>query len=68
MLAQLADGYFVTRADGVLCAGIIAVANPSSMKDMREKGAQYFYEQQKRYKRVFDLLQDGNGNSKQKTN
>jgi len=68
MLAQLADGEFVTRADGVLGAGIIAGANPSSMKDMREKGAQYFYEQQKRYKRVFDLLKDGNGNSKQKTN
>jgi hypothetical protein len=56
MLAQLADGEFVTRADGVLGAGIIAGANPNSMKDMREKGAQYFYEQQKRYKRVFDLL------------
>jgi len=68
MLAQLADGEFVTRADGVLGAGIIAGANPNSMKDMREKGAQYFYEQQKRYKRLFDLLQDGNGNSKQKTN
>ena len=40
MLAQLADGEFVTRADGVLGAGIIAGANPNSMKDMREKGAQ----------------------------
>jgi len=68
MLAQLADGEFVTRADGVLGAGIIAGANPNSMKDMREKGAQYFYEQQRRYKRVFDLLKDGNGNSKQKIN
>ena len=68
MLAQLADGEFVTRADGVLGAGIIAGANPNSMKDMREKGAVYFYEQQKRYKRVFDLLKDRNGNSKQKTN
>lgn len=68
MLAQLADGEFVTRADGVLGAGIIAGGNPNSMKDMREKGAQYFYEQQKRYKRVFDLLKDRNGNSKQKTN
>ncbi len=68
MLAQLADGEFVTRADGVLGAGIIAGANPNSMKDMREKGAVYFYEQQKRYKRVFDLLQDRNGDSKQKTN
>ena len=68
MLAQLADGEFVTRADGVLGAGIIAGANPNSMKDMREKGAEYFYEQQRRYKRVFDLLQDRNGNSKQKIN
>ena len=58
MLAQLADGEFVTRADGVLGAGIIAGANPESFKDMREKGASYFYEQQKRYKRVFDLLQE----------
>jgi len=65
MLAQLADGEFVTRADGVLGAGIIAGANPNSMKDMREKGAQYFYEQQKRFKRIFDLLEKANGqNSK----
>ena len=68
MLAQLADGEFVTRADGVLGAGIIAGGNPNSMKDMREKGAQYFYEQQKRYKRVFDLLKDMNGIGKEKTN
>ena len=68
MLAQLADGEFVTRADGVLGAGIIAGANPNSMKDMREKGASYFYEQQKRYKRVFDLLKEKNGINKQKTN
>ena len=68
MLAQLADGEFETRADGVLGAGIIAGANPNSMKDMREKGAQYFYEQQKRYKRVFDLLKEANGDSKQKEN
>ena len=68
MLAQLADGEFVTRADGVLGAGIIAGANPNSIKEMREKGAEYFYEQQRRYKRVFDLLQDRNGNSKQKIN
>jgi hypothetical protein len=68
MLAQLADGEFVTRADGVLGAGIIAGANPNSIKDMREKGAEYFYEQQKRYKRVFDLLKESNGYSKQKEN
>ena len=69
MLAQLADGEFVTRADGVLGAGIRAGGNPNSMKDMREKGAQYFYEQQKRYKRVFDLLKDSrNGIGKEKAN
>jgi hypothetical protein len=68
MLAQLADGEFVTRADGVLGAGIIAGANPNSFKDMRSKGAEYFYEQQKRYKRVFDLLKDSNGNSAKKEN
>ncbi len=66
MLAQLADGEFVTRADGVLGAGIIAGANPNSMKDMREKGAEYFYEQQKRYKRVFDLLKDSHGTTAKK--
>ena len=68
MLAQLADGEFVTRADGVLGAGIIAGGNPNSIKDMREKGAAYFYEQQKRYKRVFDLLKEKDGNTQQKTN
>jgi len=57
VLAQLADGEFVTRTDGVLGAGIIAGANPKNMKQMREKGAKYFYEQQARFKRVFDLLQ-----------
>jgi len=67
MLAQLADGEFVTRADGVLGAGIIAGGNPNSMKDMREKGAQYFYEQQKRYKRVFDLL-EGSRNAQAQAN
>ena len=66
MLAQLADGEFVTRADGVLGAGIIAGANPNSMKDMREKGAQYFYDQQKKYKRVFDLIKDNNEANKEK--
>jgi hypothetical protein len=67
MLAQLADGEFVTRADGVLGAGIIAGANPKSMKDMREKGARYFYEQQKRFKRIFDLLEESR-NAKAKLN
>jgi hypothetical protein len=34
---------------------------------MREKGAQYFYEQQKRFKRIFDLL-EGSRNAKAKLN
>ena len=57
VLAQLADGEFVTRADGVLGAGILAGASPSNMKDMRKKGAKYFYDQQAKFKRIFDLLQ-----------
>ena len=56
VLAQLADGEFVTRTDGVLGAGIIAGANPKNVNDMRKKGAKFFYEQQKRFKRVFDLI------------
>lgn len=56
MLAQLADGEFVTRTDGVLGAGILAGANPSDEKQMRKMGADFFYEQQKRFKRIFDLL------------
>lgn len=56
MLAQLADGEFVTRTDGVLGAGIIAGANPKDEKEMRAKGAKFFYDQQARFKRVFDLL------------
>jgi hypothetical protein len=48
-------------------AEVIAGGNPNSMKDMREKGAQYFYEQQKRYKRVFDLL-EGSRNAKAQIN
>ena len=56
MLAQLADGEFVTRTDGVLGAGILAGANPGDEKQMKKLGADFFYEQQKRFKRIFDLL------------
>ena len=56
MLAQLADGEFVSRADAVLGAGIMAGANPTSAKDMRGKGASFFYDQQKKFKRVYDLV------------
>ena len=56
MLAQLADGEFVTRTDGVLGAGILAGASPKDPKEMRKLGAEFFYEQQKRFKRIYDLL------------
>jgi hypothetical protein len=56
MLAQLADGEFVTRTDGVLGAGILAGANPKNAKEMKKLGAEFFYEQQKRFKRIYDLL------------
>jgi hypothetical protein len=56
MLAQLADGEFVSRADAVLGAGILSGASPRDMKDMRSKGANFFYDQQKKFKRIFDLI------------
>ncbi len=56
MLAQLADGEFVSRADAILGAGIMEGANPTSYKDMRKKGAAFFYGQQAKFKRIFDLL------------
>lgn len=56
MLAQLADGEFVSRADAVLGAGILSGGDPKSYKSMRKAGADFFYDQQKKFKRVFDLL------------
>ena len=56
MLAQLADGEFVSRADAILGAGIMAGADPKDMKEMRKKGAAFFYSQQNSFKRVFDLV------------
>jgi hypothetical protein len=58
MLAQLADGEFVSRADAILGAGIMEGANPKSFKDMRKKGAAFFYGQQAKFKRIFDLLDE----------
>ena len=55
MLAQLADGEFVSRADAVLGAGIMAGASPKDMKDARKKGAAFFYDQQKKLKRIYDI-------------
>ena len=56
MLAQLADGEFVSRSHAVLGAGIIAGANPSDKSDQRKQGAKFFYDQQKQFKRIFDLI------------
>jgi len=56
MLAQLADGEFVSRAAAVRGAGIIAGADIRDKEDQRKKGAEFFYEQQKRFKRIMDIL------------
>jgi hypothetical protein len=56
MLAQLADGEFVSRADAVLGAGILSGADPKSFKGMRKAGANFFYDQQKKLKRIYDLV------------
>ncbi len=56
MLAQLADGEFVSRSHAVLGAGIIAGANPSDKSDQRKRGSKFFYDQQKQFKRIFDLI------------
>ena len=55
MLAQLADGEFVSRADAVLGAGILSGADPKSFKGMRKAGADFFYNQQKQFKRIYDI-------------
>ena len=34
----------------------MAGADPKSAKDMRGKGASFFYDQQKKFKRVYDLV------------
>jgi len=56
ILAQLADGEFVTRTDGILGAGILMGASPKDEKEMRKKGAEFFYDQQKKMKRLYDLF------------
>ena len=56
MLAQLADGEFVSRSAAVRGAGIIAGADLNNKEDQRKKGAEFFYEQQKRFKRIMDIL------------
>ena len=45
MLAQLADGEFVTKSKAVRGAGIALGANPKDKKQQRELGARFFYKQ-----------------------
>jgi hypothetical protein len=45
MLAQLADGEFVTKSKAVRGAGIALGANPKNKKQQRELGARFFYKQ-----------------------
>lgn len=56
MLAQLADGEFVSRADAVLGAGIMSGANPKDFKEMRRMGSKFFYNQQDQLKRIYDMV------------
>ena len=42
MLAQLADGEFVSRADAILGAGIMEGGDPKNYKDMRKKVLRFF--------------------------
>jgi len=45
MLAQLADGEFVTKSKAVRGAGIALGASPKNKKQQRELGARFFYKQ-----------------------
>ena len=65
MLAQLADGEFVSRADAVLGAGILSGGDPKSYKSMRKAGADYFYDQQKKLKRIYDLVNENKSDTVQ---
>ena len=65
MLAQLADGEFVTTAKAVLGAGIFQGAKPSDMSSMRDKGAKFFYEQQARFKRIYEMLEEAKRSKEQ---
>ena len=65
MLAQLADGEFVSRADAVLGAGILSGGDPKSYKSMRKAGADFFYDQQKKLKRIYDLVNENKSDTVQ---
>jgi hypothetical protein len=50
----------VSRADAILGAGIMSGASPKDFKEMRRKGAAFFYNQQDQLKRIYDIVNDGN--------
>ena len=54
------DGWGAKAADAILGAGIMSGASPKDFKDMRRKGAQFFYNQQDQLKRIYDIVTDGN--------
>ena len=56
---------FVSRADAVLGAGILSGGDPKSYKSMRKAGADFFYDQQKKLKRIYDLVNDNKTNTVQ---
>ena len=39
-----------------LGAGILSGGNPKDFKSMRKAGASFFYDQQKKFKRIYDLV------------
>ena len=45
MLAQLADGEFVTKSKAVRGAGIAMGANPKDKQEQSTLGARFFYKQ-----------------------
>jgi len=56
MLAQLADGEFVTKSSAVRGAGIAMGADPKDKKQQREMGAKYFYSQMNKFDKIASQL------------
>jgi hypothetical protein len=52
MLAQLADGEFVTKSKAVRGAGLALGANPKNKKQQKDLGARYFYKQMAEFNKL----------------
>ena len=52
MLAQLADGEFVTKSKAVRGAGIALGADPKNQKQQRDIGARFFYKQMSEFDKL----------------